>query len=173
MLKVPTQISTKIPKKAQLPLAFIGGVIAMLLWSTATTTGTLSANLTEAQLDARANGVIKTQKEEIARLRRIIQETSFEKPAAVNAAINNNPAETMPVAQKSVRGCVTHNDCIGIDVVCSNAVCKELRNPACGCQSNENGDYVLCISDDGSGNEARITNCDGKTCTDLPEPTCI
>lgn len=156
------KIFSNIPRKVQAPLAFIGGALCMLIWSSMTGTGA-TANLSESQLDARSNGVISTQREEITRLRRIIQESNCSEAAA---PVNTNQATTGGVS------CTTHNDCPGIDVVCQNSFCKELNDPACACQTGANGDYVLCISDQGAGAQARTTSCGDGVCNPLPEPNC-
>lgn len=120
----------------------------------------VTANITDEMLDARSDGIISAQQKEITRLREIIQRLSRE--------------SGIEVTDKELKGtitCTTHNDCPSIASVCSENTCQPLKNPKCSCGANNQ--YVICISQNGTGNEARTVDCGDGVCTDDGAPRCI
>ena len=103
------------------------------------------------------NGTIKTYQNEIARLRRIIQNGECKNPAALTAI-----EET----------CTVQDDCKNMDTVCKDSVCVPLIKPLCSCMQGNTNAYILCVSENGQGKEARTISCGTNACNSSPSPHC-
>ena len=147
----------RLSNKWKVVIAFgIGVVVTTALSPFA---GNSAATVTEAMLDARSNGVIEAQQKEIERLRAMIQKMSKE--------------SGIQVTEQELKGsgtCTTHSDCPSIASVCVQNTCQNLQDPLCEC--GHNGKYVICVSENGNGNEARTVSCGDGTCSDTPSPHC-
>lgn len=149
------------------------GCLLMLI-ATSSMDNPLSANITEEDLNIRSNSVIKTQQEEIKRLRTELRAAVNSDDAKVtSSSVSSNSSVTQ---QSSVidqqKQCSTHSDCAAINMVCQSGSCRVLVDPACACMEGVNGAYVLCIENQGDGPAARTVECGNNYCTEEPSPRC-
>lgn len=137
----------------------------------------LSANISEEELNIRSNSVIKTQQEEIKRLRTELR-AAVNSTSTTNSISSNSTSSTFLSSSSQAstidqqKACKTHTDCPAINMVCQSGSCRVLQDPACACMEGINGAYVLCIENQGEGPAARTVECGNDYCTEEPFPRC-
>ena len=146
---------------------FVGGVLTgavIAMYALGALGNPLTANLSEDALDVRTNGVIRTQQQEIKRLRAELRQLKAQ------LVHSKESVTTVKVQDPNIVTCSSHNDCPAINMVCQSNVCQVLKDPICRCQTGNNGEYVLCVAQDGM--QARTVDCGSNSCTDDPYPRC-
>ena len=140
-------------------IAFATGAVGMLLLNTFTPVS-INASISEEILNIRSEGVIQTQQKEIERLRAMVQKLGRQ--------------SGISVSEQELKGsstCTTHNDCPSIASVCVQNTCQTLQDPLCECGLDNK--YVICISQNGEGNEARTVSCGDGMCAADGTPRCV
>jgi hypothetical protein len=145
----------------------LAGALIMLIITSITSTP-LTANISDEALTVRSNGVIKTQLEEIKRLRALLQ-TNEE----TNTTSENQNTPSSNAVTNIANSCTTHNDCSSITSICQAGTCQALQNPSCACVQGGEGMYILCVANEGLGTGARTISCGSNTCIEDPTPHCV
>lgn len=162
-MKLPTLIT-----KYLFGWGMLTGALLVFIFTSATNQP-ITANITDEALSIRSNGVIKTQLEEIQRLRTLLRSEQTESTTAAEVNAVNTTVQTTTNA----RSCTTHNDCPAINMVCQAGTCQTLQNPSCACMQGTAGKYILCVEDDGASMAARTVSCGTYDCIEDPLPRCV